>query len=194
MTPITSKQEMYQRLNSGMLGHTLKAAETREQVAEMLKLPGPFAIRFKQAGGRTVFNLTAAEVTERLKTVPEGMYNVSGMVIDENRLCYGHLLDGPGGWFLHYSDDPKPCKLLPSVDGCKEKFRQGLDARLYLQTIMDDIGWETLTRLVEEYPDHVIEFSVLATRFDAMGPSNTVFWEVRCTTGEYERTSGWHLK
>lgn len=62
---------------------------------------------------------------------------------------------------------------------------------MYLRGIMDDIAWETLTRLVDDYPDHVIEFSVMASRLAAYGTTNSIFWKVRCTTGEYERSSGW---
>jgi hypothetical protein len=193
-TPITSKAEMYRRLNAGLLGPTLPAAETPEAAERMLRLPGPFAIRWKRAGGRTEFGLTAAEVRARLAGAAAGSWNLSGMVRDEERLCYGHLLDAPGGWSLHYSDSPRPCKLVPSVDGCVERWKSGLAARLYLRGLMDDVGWFTLRELVDAYPDHVVEFSVLASRAAAGGgPSNTVFWEVRCTTGEYERNSGWGL-
>lgn len=191
-TPVTTKAEMYRRLNAGLLGNTLPAAENWADAERMLRLPGPFAIRYKRAGGRTLFNLTADEARDRLRGEPEGTWNLSGMVRDEDRLCYGHLVDAPGGWSLYYSDTPKPCKLVPSIDGCEVKWRRGLDARIYLQTIMDGVGWQTLLDLLDAYPDHCVEFSVLASSVAAGGgPSNTVFWEVRCLTGEYERNSGW---
>ncbi len=193
-TPITSKKEMYRRLNAGLLGHTLPAVETDADLAALIAGAGDagrFAIRLKRPGGRTRFHLTVAETLAAVALIPAGEWNVTPMIDDSVRVCYGHLLDGPGGWWLHYSDTPKPCKLLPSQDGCVERHRVGLSARVYLRTIMDDIAWETLERLVDDYPGHVIEFSVLADRRSACGPTNTIFWEVRCTTGEYERNSGW---
>lgn len=185
--PIRSKQQMYRLLNSGQLGHTIPSAETWEQLDRMMANGGRFAIRSKTVNRGTVFDLSAAEVRERLAKMPPGSWNVSPMLQDEHRICYGHLLDAVGGWHLHYSDTPKPCKLMPSVDGCEEKWKTGLDARLYLRSIMDDIGWETLLRLVDDYPDHVIEFSVMTDAVHAFGPTRVIFWEVRSTCGAYER-------
>jgi len=191
MTPITDKREMYRRLNSGQLGHTLPGAETLADAERLTRNGGSFGLRFKQAGGRTEFGLSAAVAMERVRALPADSWNLSPMLDDSRRVCYAHLLDGVGGWSLHYSTDPKPCKLMPERDGCKERHLTGLAARLYLQSIMDFTGWETLLTLVELYPDHVIEFTVMASSVDAFGSTNTIFWEVRCTTGEYERNSGW---
>ncbi len=191
-TPVTSKTEMYRRLNAGMFGHTLPAVETiADAEALMRDSTGKFAIRYKTSGGNTRYNLTPEQVLDSIRKLAPGSWNVTPMLDNGHRVCYGHLLDEVGGWRLHYSPTPKPCKLLPHLDGCEERHLCGLSARMYLKGIMDSIGWETLERLVDEYPYHVIEFSVMADRRHAFGPSNTIFWEVRCTTGEYERHSGW---
>lgn len=191
-TPITDKKEMYRRLNSGLLGHTLPAAETKEKAgALVLKYShGKFAMRIKEAGGKTQFNLTAPEVMDQAYLLREGSWNMSPMLRDEHRVCYCHLLDGPGGWALHYTNSPKPARLKLS-DGCVQKNLSGLAARMYLRGCMDVKGWDTLTELVDEYPDHVIEFSVMTSSLEAFGPTNTIFWEVRYTTGQYERGSEW---
>lgn len=186
-TAITSKSEMYRRLNSGQLGHTIPSAETWEQLERMTAGGGRFAIRSKTVNRGTVFDLSAAEVRERVATLTPDSWNVSPMLNDAHRICYGHLIDAVGGWHLHYSDTPKPCKLMPSVDGCEEKWKDGLAARLYLRSIMDDTGWETLLRLLDDYPDHVIEFSVMTDAVHAFGPTRVIFWEVRSTCGAYER-------
>lgn len=190
---ITNKHEMYRLLNAGQLGNTLPAAETWSELTEFFaKVPPPYAVRYKQAGGRTKFNLNQVETSYAVGGLPEGTWNVSGMTPDDQRLCYGHLLDGPGGWSLHYSDEQKPCKLKEYLDGCKQKNLHGLAARMYLRGIMDQIGWETLLMLVEKYPDHVIEFSVFANSIPlTLSMSNVCFWEVRSTTGIYEKGSEW---
>lgn len=182
---------MYRRLNAGLLGQTLPAVETLPDLERLVSGGGKFAIRYKQAGGRTEFHLPADVVLSRVRTLPVGVWNVTPMIPDDNRVCYGHLLDGVGGWALHYSTDPKPCKLMHHRDGCVERHLVGLAARMYLQGIMDFTGWETLETLVDLYPDHVIEFTVLSDSIPSVGSSNVIFWEVRCTTGEYERNSGW---
>jgi hypothetical protein len=183
---------MYRRLNAGLLGHTLPAVETVEEVERVrVGHGGKFAVRVKRPGGRTVFNLTREQVLIYVAPLVPGEWNVTPMIDDTSRMCYAHLLDGPGGWFLHYSTTPKPCRLLPHLDGCEEKFLTGLAARLYVRGVSDDIGWETITRLVDDYPDHVIEFTAMSSRTAACGPTNVIIWEVRTTTGEYERNSGW---
>lgn len=192
MVAILDKQEMYRRLNAGKLGQTLPAAETIDDAKRLLKMPGLFAVRTKQAGGKCTFSMTPDAAMSLIKRLPAGSWNLSPMLDDTKRVCYGHLHDDHAGWNLHYSDDPKPCRLKFTLDGCHQKNICGILARVYLQTIMDNTGWENLNRLIEEYPDHIIEFTVMASSLDAFGPSNTIFWEVReGLTGKYERNSAW---
>jgi hypothetical protein len=186
-TAITDKREMYRRLNAGLLGHTLPAAEDLDAAERLVARGGTFAIRSKVSNSGTVFGLTAAEALARVRVMPAGSWNLSPQLADAYRVCYGHLWDAVGGWHLLYSDDPRPCKLMPSKDGCVQRWRDGTAARLYLHGIMDDIGWQTLLELVESYPDHCIEFTVMSDSAHAFGPTNTIFWEVRsCLMGEYE--------
>lgn len=186
-TPITSKTEMYRRLNAGLLGHTLGSVEAVADAEKWTAKGGSWAVRSKVSNKDTAFGLTAEQAMARVRQMPAGTWNLSPMLSDPHRVCYGHLTDGPGGWSLHYSDELKACKLMPSVDGCEQKWRHGLDARMYLRGIMDDIGWQTLLALLDAYPDHCVEFTVMADSAHAYGPSNTIYWEVRTLTGEYER-------
>lgn len=134
--PITTKKEMYRRLNAGLLGYTLPAVESPAEVADLVATGGLFALRLKQSGGLTRFNLTPEQIRDAIRSMSPGSWNVTPMLDDAFRVCYGHLTDEPGGWRLHYSPDPKPCKLLPYQDGCREMHRVGLDARMYLRGIM----------------------------------------------------------
>lgn len=189
-SPITSKDEMYQRLNSGVLGHTLPAAETLPVAIAMIESHtehSRYAIRSKTSNSGTVFGLTATDAIKRIRQMPPGSWNLSPMLSDRNRVCYGHLIDSVGGWSLTYSDQPRPCKLMPSIDGCEVKNLFGISARMYLRGIMDDVGWQTLLALLESYPDHCVEFAVMSDSRHAHGPTNTIIWEVRCLSGEYER-------
>jgi hypothetical protein len=189
---ITNKAQMYRLLNAGVLGHTLPAAETVLDAERLTRNGGLFAVRMKQAGGRTMFDLTADQSLAAVRAMPAGTWNLSPMLDDAKRVCYGHLLDGPGGWSLHYTTDPKPARLKYEQDGCEQRWLNGLAARMYLRGIMDQAGWDTLTGLIEAYPDHAIEFTVMRSRLDAFGPTNTIFWEVRdAVAGVYELSSGW---
>lgn len=192
-TPILSKAEMYRRLNAGELGHTLSAAETPEAAERILSFGGTFALRLKQAGGKCEFGLTVEQVRQRIRELPAGMWNLSAMIRDEHRMCYAHLWDTVGGWNLHYSNEPKPCRLKQEQDGCEQKTLIGLAAKLYVQSILDDIGWQTLLNLVEQYPDHCIEFTAMSGATYALGPTNLIVWEVRfCGDySPYEKDSEW---
>lgn len=193
--PITSKQQMYELLNRGSLGNHLPSVETLPEAWRLVHDdPGPFAIRWKQSGAKTEYNLSARMAWEIVHSSPEGSWNLSGMMDDTKRVCYAHLVDAIGGWDLHYSTDPKPCKLVESIDGCGQKHLRGLSARIYLRSVCDPQGYDLVCGLLDDYPDHVVEFSVMSDRKYAYGPTNVLIWEVRCTTGEYEYSSGWRVK
>lgn len=200
-TPITSKKEMYQRLFAGKLGHTLPywttsksfseyvTAEMAKDISFCLK---EFAVRTTKAHSTCIFNLKYPDVFKTIYEMEPGTYNITPILNDKNRICYAHLYaDSTEGWFLHYTEDSKPARLLYSKDGCVQKWRFRTSAREYLRTIMSDVAWFTLNRLINDYPEHCIEFSVMSDSIEAQDPngSNTIFWEVRCLTGEYERDS-----
>lgn len=183
---ILHKHQMYDYLVRGFFGHTLPGAETPFEVMNLINTypSALFAIRFKQAGHKTRYNLTSTAIFHETRQLPVGSWHVSPMLSDPHRVCYGHLIDSVDGWNLYFSVEKKPCKLMPSLDGCTPRhlFRSG--ARTYLRSIMDDPSWENTCDLLERYPFHVVEFTVMSSSLHAFGPSNTVFWEVRYTPQE----------
>ena len=56
---------------------------------------------------------------------------------------------------------------------------RGLSATQILQAKMNDLSWQWLNYLLEEYPDHVVEFSCFSKCWGTVPGYNTVFWEVR---------------
>lgn len=95
-TSITSKHEMYRRLNAGWLGHTLPAVETIEELQTFLQEGVLYAIRLKQAGSRTKYHLTKQQVLDGVNGLPKDGWNVTPMLSDAHRVCYAHLLDTLG--------------------------------------------------------------------------------------------------
>jgi hypothetical protein len=188
LPPITSKEQMYRLLRAGLLGHTLPSAETPAQARELTAAGGHFAVRSKLAGGPCVYWLGAEAALEAALALPRGTWNLSPMLEDRHRVCYGHAVEAPH-FRLHFTRDKKAARLLGD---CNEERLDGLAARFYLQGVMDQRGWDTLLDLLECYPGHIVEFTVMAARHAAWGDSNTVFWEVRCPTGQYERASWRH--
>jgi hypothetical protein len=184
MPSITSKQQMYGLLRGGALGHTLPSASKLEDLHTLKDKAERFALRTLKAGGACYYDLSFDEMLAKALALGEGGYDATCMLDDSKRVCYCHLLDSEYGWRLHYTTDKKPARLKGDE---QEKHLEGLSARLYLQSVMDQRGWDTLNELILEYPDHVYEFSVMQSKRHAMGDSNVIFWEVRAATGEYER-------
>lgn len=54
----------------------------------------------------------------------------------------------------------------------------GISAYRLMKDAMDEPSWDNLQRLIAEYPDHVIEFSVFNRGVGSLG-HNTIFFEVR---------------
>lgn len=204
MAEIKSKHQMYQLLSAGRLGHTLPSWGSLSDFV-MHKLFASdadpaitnkrcWAVRSLLAHSSCLFNLTGLEAWEECKRLGDTNFNLSPMLDDTQRICYAHLMRDPIAtnfdvWNLHYTEDPKPARLLHSKDGCQQKWLSGLKAKAYIRLHMDDIGWETLLALIEEYPDHCIEFTIMSSSLHAFGPTNTIFWEVRTLTGEYEKNA-----
>lgn len=192
MTAVTTKRRMYDLLARGAFGHTLPSVETVEEAERFVAGGGAFAVRSKAAGGPCKYGLNGSDAVRLAASLPAGSWNLSPMLSDPHRVCYGHLYERPGGWHLHYTEAKKPSRLSFSQDGCEQLWLTGLSARLYLRRLMDQRGWDTLTDLVDLYPDHVIEFTVMDSAHAAWGPSNTIFWEVRTDSGEYEGPTWGH--
>lgn len=189
---VRNKRQMYQMLRAGKFGHTLPSAETQEEFHTLYnKYGGLWAIRNKKANSDCQFHLDLRQVQDQLWGKDWGDYNVSPMLADDHRVCYGHLFER---WDLLSSPDARVCRLLESRDGCSQERRTGIACREYLRFLMDNQGWETLEHLLDTYPEHVIEFTIMTSSLHAFGPSNTIFWEVRTTTGEYERETFGELR
>lgn len=61
---------------------------------------------------------------------------------------------------------------------CSTNYASMLESELLLRRYLDQASYENLQRLLDTYPDHVIELSVFDQSVGVLG-CNTIFWEVR---------------
>lgn len=141
-----------------------------------------FHLRNRIAGGATYYDLSAYELVSTLSKVEGEVdnYYVSEMAPTEHTVIQGEVClrintgtDQRGGLCLTYTKVRKPMR-----DALAEQTLHavGLKANLLLREYVDEYEW--LMELLNNYPDHVVEFSVYRIPFGTLN-WKTVIWEVR---------------
>lgn len=143
---------------------------------------GKVHYRNRVIGGEGLYDVDAAlaesewqYITGILK-VPESQLYISAMAPTEKTLIQGEVCYMPGGLCLTYTLIKKPMR-----DALKEKtcVARTLIAQLILDYFLDQRSLDHLIYLLEEYPDHVVEFSTYSVEWGTVPGYNTVFWEIR---------------
>jgi len=178
---------MVERYRAGEFGNHSPTWLTLEDFLRQRPDDGYFHIRNRVAGGPTWYNVHAYDVAFRWQQLTEGLDGatpvapsslyISAMAPHEHNLLQGEVWQGPWGLNLHASYEigvPMRDALSVSPFDCT-----GLEARLRLQQVMNDLSWEWFQWLLEAYPDHVIEFSSFSVCWGTVPGHNTVFWEIR---------------
>ena len=102
-------------------------------------------------------------------------FYVSEMV--DNRLCVlnAEVMRGVGGLDLHYATTPQTMR-----DGLRDapQHAHGLKAKMILEHFCCTRGRDAVYELLDEYPDHIVEFAVFNHAVGLLG-WHTVIWEVR---------------
>lgn len=173
--PVLSKPDFVRRYRAGEFGN---ASLTWPTVANYLSSSynGLVHLRNRVKGGSTYYNQTREQVNSRYYGPDEDWY-VSAMAPHDLNLLQGEVMRGVWGLELYCS----PVVGLPMRDALRElSFSlRGLSAQQILRSKMDELSWQWLEYLLEEYPDHVVEFSCFAKCWGTVPGFNTVFWEVR---------------
>lgn len=181
MSKIRTKIEMYRLFGAGKFGN--KTREWREFDWYLRSgFPGLVALRqVGNPGGLCTYNLTQDEaVQEREKWISLGIHpdeiQVSEMLPGKRIQFAGEVMQSDRFYDLFFYRKPG----LHMRDGLRlhGQHAYGFQAATMLNHYMDTISRENLTRLFDEYPGHVVEFSCCSIAVGTMG-WNTVFWEVR---------------
>lgn len=187
MKPVLTKRDMVERYRMGEFGNHSPTWNTlvdwwTEEPVPWTRYGRMFHIRNRVAGGPTFYNVDAGVLSQCWGEIArdcggEKNLYISAMAPHEHNLLQGEVWDGPGGLYLHGSYEigvPMRDALAVSAFDCT-----GLEARMRLRQVFNDLSWEWLQWLIAEYEDHVIEFSAFSQCWGTVPGHNVVIWEVR---------------
>jgi hypothetical protein len=180
---ITTKAQMYRQLVAGDFGNTIprwftiREWEEREmalsqklwgvQHASIPGFPGTrLNVPTNQVAALVVANgfgenyVISPMVSEWGKVVWEG--NVARLV--GGIFAEGHFNPEPGSWRQHMLN-PYQWRLTK--------------ADLLLKLVLNENSYDDLMVLLDEYPDHVVEFSAMEGCYGTVPNRNSIVWEVR---------------
>lgn len=173
-TPVTTKSQMYSLMAAGAFGNVSPAWTDYNEWARGPRF-GLWGLRHRTTPGfrGTRLNVPTEEVRNHLETA-FGMrgYNISPMTpgrvlwegdVTEFYAC-GNLSPVSGTWRTHMK---KPVQW------------RNTQARCYFRAYMTPDSYDDLQILLESYPDHVVELSILDSCYGTVPGRNAVVWEVR---------------
>lgn len=179
--PITHKQHMYELLKRGGLGNTIPqygSLEEWEASGEHLIYPY-WGVRTKTPGGPCRLNCPSEEVAETIERFRPHPPNISVMISSVGRVTWlGEVWDSPSGLICSGVEYP------PRVHDWRVEMRhpmlwEGVDARSLLRHHLNANSHDDLMELLELYPDHVHEFSVMDRCYGTWPHRNAIMWEIR---------------
>lgn len=176
LRPIKTKTDMYWHMKQGHFGNyipfwTLEEAEALSDEERMAW--HPFSIRWLVPSAKTLYNRPFDEIISTLRAVSTpGL--VCAMAPNGKEVLQGEVQRDAEGLYLFYGTEPGVMKAnMPNF-----KHARRLEAKMILQHFLDAPSYENMMRLLDDFPDHVIEFSTFSERCGNLN-WNTAFWEVR---------------
>lgn len=177
MKPVLTKADFVRRYSEGEFGNR----SPTWAIPEDLLFSGysdKVHLRSRHASGPTEYNLEPWWAYNRwiLKDRPEDWY-CSAMAPHDRNVLQGEVQRLPGGLYLYYSAAPG----LPMRDALAKSARsaKGFTAKLLVDYAMNTASREWLDYLLDEYDDHVVEFSSFSVCWGTVPRHNTCFWEIR---------------
>lgn len=197
--PIVSKGQMYSKLVAGEFGNTCPVYFS---VDDWLAVPNGgvplWGVRSHISGDpRAKLNVPTAEVEDYCRSAfPDGGFNITPMVdhmmVWRGEVWYGpvaDVYDGPRGLVLFGVHGMHHLEWRPALRQHGREFTGAMATRM-LRELLNGNSFDDLQILLEQYPAHVIEFTVLDRCFGTVKGRNTVVWEVReGMAGEYEMST-----
>lgn len=186
---ITNKYQMYNLLRAGHFGNTVlqyfNVYEWRVLAPPQIELWGIRSL--KPNDPRSFMNVKRSDVPFMIALHfgrTDDDYNISPMV-DQYAALRCQVQELPGyGFHLEYVDPE--ADLTGAVHPWREGFRDHrrdayntLAWELLRYFNMTQVDTDNLKRLLDLYPDHVIEFTVCGRELGVVPGCRTVIWEVR---------------
>jgi len=176
------KHQSYVLFQEGILGNK---PLTWNSLAEVRASgwDGLICIRSRKgiARSKTEFNKNYAEAEETVKTwISQGLdskdITFNQAMPDQDLILQGEVQRMEGGLYLYGTFVKKPMNL-----GLAEKSFSinGFGALSLLQKSLYPQSYADLERLLEQFPDSILEFSSYSRSVGDLPGRNTVFWELR---------------
>jgi hypothetical protein len=95
---------------------------------------------------------------------------------EESRTIQGELCRGPWGHYFYYTFAAGPMRWALEEAG---RHAWGLEVLMLLRANVDPSSLDDIMELLDEYPDHVVEFTSFTVPVGRIPGRQTLIWEVR---------------
>ena len=180
--PVTTKEQFVRLYSQGHFGNRAPTWNTLEEYLESGYNQGLVHIRNRVAGAPTWYDIPPGEVLAKVGELvglggwKQNQLYFSGMAPTELTTIQGEVQRSIRHLDLYWSNVRKPMRQ-SLLEGGRQSYN--LSARLLLERYLDPASYAWLEFLLEEYPEHVVEFSCYERNWGTLPNRNTVFWEVR---------------
>lgn len=186
VVPVTTKRNMVNRYQANEFGNHSPSWNTFEEfgawtnvrystATEAAMSPDKYHLRNRVAGGVTYYNLSAYQAFVLwAQQNDKSQWYCSAMA--PKHLLNGEIMRTHEGLYLYYSTVQKPMR-----DSLKEGGREakGVTVQFILKHYMNQRSYDWTMMLLDRYPDHVVEFTVVDRCWGTVPGYNTLWWEVR---------------
>lgn len=170
---VTTKNQMFRHLFQGDFGNAVRAYTSLEEFKHAPR-DATYGFRFRSRSAAGCYHKTWDEVVEIFESRPHDILAVQAMMPDARIVVQGEICESPD-LHIHCSFLPLPMKTAL----LKEPHNYtGLQAHAFLQHYLTGADQDNIWYLLDEYPKHVIEFSVYSCPV-GIWDTNMVIWEVR---------------
>lgn len=181
---ITTKSRMYELLAAGRLGNTtpqyFSVAEWRASGDD--RRFDWWGVRSLTPGGPCRLNCPAVDVEETVGAFAKMGHraNVSVML---DRICrvtlWCDIWDSPTGLVVYGIEFPPEGGSWRALMPSQGRHWFGLSARLLLKRHLNANSYDDVFKLLEKYPDHVLELSATDRCLGILPHRNAIHWELR---------------
>lgn len=180
MKPVNNKRDFVRRYRAGEFGNKMPTWNNLKEALPHINPDLLYHLRNKVAGGRTFYNVSGL-VLEEVATSLKGDFYVTEMCNHWYNVIQGEVLELPpelgSKLYVVYSRAVGvPMRTALELEQIKE---YGLNAMHLLQRTLNFKSYEWLRYLLDAYPNHVVEITVLNRHCGEIPGHNTLFWEVR---------------
>lgn len=184
MSPVTTKQQMYDLLRAGAFGNTVPQwMSVAEWAADPAAAGWPsWGVRSLTPGGPCAFYVPSGKVPS-VAAAAGGRVNLSPMVDAVAGItAWLEVWESPTGLVVEgveYPDIPRETWRTAMPDPARRRSWAGLAAYMVLARHLNPNSKADLWDVLGAYPGHVVELSALDRCLGTVEHRNAVVWEVR---------------